>query len=254
MKENLNTPNEKEETYEQFDTDENENEISIQTKKHKKINLFSPIKIIKYILITFIILCLIILLFNLTQNKSILNIFEFKSNSKKLSSPLNKDEFNFKNEPQFIENSISLDYSIKGSYISKQSNDHITLITILLVVEKKCSKNNCLECYVSEEINYPQLSDEEAFEKVYKEMNLRETFVEKIYCQQHNPEIPKGDYRRQIHFVWNKYKREMIPLKNIFYIDYYFAEQLNNEYLQAIIQGYEFTIIDLIYEKKNHKL
>ena len=67
MNEDLNTPIGKEETYEQFETDENENSL-------KKINFLSPKNIIKYILTTFIILCIIILLFNLTQNKNITDL------------------------------------------------------------------------------------------------------------------------------------------------------------------------------------
>ena len=67
MKENLNNQNkeETEGTYEQFDTDE----TFPQDKRHKKINLFSPKNFIKYILITFSVLCLILLIYNLTQNK-----------------------------------------------------------------------------------------------------------------------------------------------------------------------------------------
>ena len=244
MEKNLNSPI-KEETYEQFDTDE----INPQNKNHKKINNFSSKQIIKYILLSFVILCLILLLFNLTQNRNISNIFESKSISKKLSLPLNKNELNFNNEPQFLENSITLDYSIKGSYISKQSNDHITLITILLIVEKKCSKDNCLECYINQEIKYPELGEKEAFDKVYKEMGLRNTIVENVYCQQHNPTKPKGDYTNQIHFVWNKYKRKMILIKGVNDIDDVIDKTYNNEYLQAVIQRYEFTFMDHIYEK-----
>ena len=48
------------------------------------------------------------------------------------------------------------------------------------------------EIYV-EEIKYPKLSEKEAFDKVYKEMGLRDTFIEKIYCQQHNPKMLQGD-------------------------------------------------------------
>jgi hypothetical protein len=103
----------------------------------------------------------------------------------------------------------------------------------------------------SDEINYPELSDKEAFDKVYKEMGLRDTFVKDIYCQQHNPKMPKGDYTNQVHFVWNNYKRKMIPIKGVYYIDDAIAKIYNNEYLQAVIQGYEFTIIDHIYEKNN---
>ena len=80
MKENLNNQN-KEETegaYEQFDTDDN----FPKDKKHKKINLFSSKKFIKYILMTFVVLGLILLLYNLTQN-NILDNLEFKSIQKK---------------------------------------------------------------------------------------------------------------------------------------------------------------------------
>ena len=43
----------------------------------------------------------------------------------------------------------------------------------------------------------------------------------------------------------------MIHFKGIPYIDKYKTEKYNNEYLQAFLQGYEFTIIDNIYEKDN---
>ena len=33
-----------------------------------------------------------------------------------------------------------------------------------------------------EEINYPELSDEETFDKVYKKMSLRDTYIKNIYC------------------------------------------------------------------------
>ena len=51
-----------EETYEQFDTDE----ASSQENKNKKMNIFSPKNLIKYILITLVLLCFIILLYNIT--------------------------------------------------------------------------------------------------------------------------------------------------------------------------------------------
>lgn len=246
MQENLNTSN-KERTYEQFDTDES----LPQDKNPIKINFFSPKQIIKYILITFAILCLIFLLFNLTQNKNIPNIFESNSKSNKLQPPLKKGELVFKNEPQLLENKIALDYTIKGTYITKQSNEQITLITVLIMVENKCSKDNCFECYADEEINYPELSEKDAFDKIYKELGLRDTFVEKIYCQQHNPKMPKFNYSMQVHYTWNKYKRKMVPIKGVYYIDSDVAKKYNNEYLQAVIQGYDFTIIDHIYEKNN---
>ena len=242
MKENLNFSNKEgtEGTYEQFDTDE----TFPQEKKNKRKNLLSPKKIIKYLLITFIVLCLMILLLNLTQNNNISNIFESKYVPKKL--PIEEDELGIK----LIENKISLDYSLKGTDLS-YSNGQIILINVFITIKNKCYKDNCFDCYTNEVRNYPELSDKEAFDKVYKEMGLRDTFVKNIYCQQHNPEMPKGDYRKQIHFVWNKYKRKMIPLEGIYFICDSIAKVYNNEYLQAVIQGYEFTIIDHIYEKDN---
>ena len=66
-----------------------------------------------------------------------------------------------------------------------------------------------------DEIHYPELSEKEAFDKIFKEMGLRNTLVKNVYCQQHNPKMPKGDYRNQVHFVWNNYKRKMIPIKDL---------------------------------------
>ena len=250
MKENLNFSKKDEEgaesKYEQFDTDE----TFPQEKNHKKINSFSPKQILKYILISFTILCFIILLFNLTQNNYFFNNLESKPGPKKLELPLKKDELDIKTEIKFIENKINLDYSIKGNDI-KKGNEHIIFINVFITIKNQCSKENCFDCYSNEEINYPELSEKEAFDKVYKEMGLRDTFVKKIYCQQHNPKMPKGDYRYQIHYVWNNYKRKMIPIKGVYYIDNSVAKVYNNEYLQSVIQGYDFTIIDHIYEKNN---
>ena len=247
MKENFNPQNkeEAEGTYEQFDTDE-----TYPPDKKLKKNLFSPQKLIKYLLITFTVLCLMILLFNIIQNKKISNILEFKSNPKKLELPLDKKDIGFKPELKITENKITLDYSIKGKDIN-YGKEQIKLINIFITINSQCSKDNCFDCYSSEEINYPELSDEEAFDKVYKEMGLRDTFVKKIYSQQHNPKMPKGDYSNQVDFVWNNYKRKMIPIKGVYYIDDDIAKIYNNEYLQAVVQGYDFTLIDHIYEKNN---
>ena len=248
MKENLNNQN-KEETegaYEQFDTDE----TLLQDKKNKKANLLSPKQIIKYLLISFVVLCLILLFFNLSHNKNISIITEKKSIPKKLKLPLDKDELGIKPEIKFEENKLNLDFSIKGTDITN-GNKQIILINVFITINNQCSKDNCFDCYTDEEINYPELTEKEAFDKVYKEMGLRDTFVKGIYCQQHNPKMPKGDYTNQVHFVWNNYKRKMIPIKGVYYIDDAIAKIYNNEYLQAVIQGYEFTIIDHIYEKNN---
>ena len=106
MKENFNNQNkeETEGTYEQFDTDE----TVPQDKKHKNKNLFSPKKFIKCILITFLILCLILLMYNLTQNKNDSNKLEFKPNPKKLKLPFEIDLLEMKPEIRLIENKISL--------------------------------------------------------------------------------------------------------------------------------------------------
>ena len=246
MKENLNNQN-KEETegaYEEFDTDD----TFSQDKRHKKMNLFSTKKIIKYILVTFILLCLMILLFNLTKNKNISNKLEFKSNPKKL--PLEKDEYIIKNEVKIIENNVILDSSLKGTNIII-GNQQIKLITVFITINNKCPTDNCFDCYKNQEINYPELSEEEAFHKTFYEMDpfdLRVTYLKGIY---YNPKLTKEDNRSLVYSAWNKYKRKMIHFKVVNYIDKYASKEYNNEYLQAYIQGYEFTIIDHIYEKNN---
>ena len=247
MKENINNKNKEgtEGAYEQFDTDE----TFSQDKKHKKINLFSSKKLIKYILVTFVLLCLILLIFNLTKNKNISNNLEFKSNPKKLKIPLEKDGFTIKNEVKLIENKITLNDSIKGTdLINGNQTQQIILITVLISINNRCLTDNCFDCYVNQEINYPELSDKEAFDKIFKEMDLYHTFVKGIY---YNPKMTKGDINNRVNSAWNKYKRKMIHFKGVNYIDKYNAENYNNEYLQAFIQGYEFTIIDHIYEKNN---
>ena len=76
-------------------------------------------------------------------------------------------------------------------------------------------------------------------------MNLLNTYVKGIY---YNPSLTK-DNNNRVNCAWNKYKRKMITFKGINYIDKYNSD--NNEYLQAFIQGYEFTSIDHVYEKNN---
>ena len=80
-------------------------------------------------------------------------------------------------------------------------------------------------------------------------MGLRDTFAKKIHFQKYNPKMPQSDYRNQVHFVWNNYKRKMIPIKGLYYANDYIGEGYNNEYLQAVLQGCKFTFMDQIYEK-----
>ena len=39
------------------------------------------------------------------------------------------------------------------------------LINIFITIKSQCSKDNSFDCYSDEEINYPELSGEEAFDK-----------------------------------------------------------------------------------------
>ena len=48
-----------------------------------------------------------------------------------------------------------------------------------------------------------------------------------------------------VFFVWNNYKREMVPFEVIGHI----YNHKNNEYLQSAVQGYKFTFMDHLYEK-----
>ena len=100
-----------------------------------------------------------------------------------------------------------------------------------------------------DEIKYPELSDKEAFDKAYKEMGLSDTEVKNVYCQKHSPKMPKGNYRGLMHFVWNDYKRKMIPIKGLYSIDDRIAKEYDDDYLQSVMQGYKFTFMDHIYEK-----
>ena len=52
----------------------------------------------------------------------------------------------------------------------------------------KDDKTKCIKSIIKDDdvINYPELSEKEAFDKIYKDMGLRDSFVENEYCQQHN--------------------------------------------------------------------
>ena len=90
--------------------------------------------------------------------------------------------------------------------------------------------------------------------------------ADKIYCYGFGLRL--GKIRIGFYYVWNKYKRKMIQIKgfdeidneyNCLYSDnerqisyHYPPDKCNNEYLQAMRQGYEFTFKDHIYEKNNN--
>ena len=89
---------------------------------------------------------------------------------------------------------------------------------------------------------------EEAIEK----MGLRKTYCNGVYCEQHNPNKPAGDYSEQRHYVWNEATHEMIELKGVFYISSngQQAKGLDGyEEVLAYQQGYKFTDEKGIYEK-----
>ena len=111
-------------------------------------------------------------------------------------------ELSIENELKFIENK-NLNYSIKGTDITA-GYPQMTLITVIIIVNNKCPTDNCFDCYTNQEINYPELGDEEAFDKIFKEMNLFKTFVKGIY---YNPNMTK-DVKDRVHSVWNKYKKK----------------------------------------------
>ena len=121
--------------------------------KKKKIKILLSKNLIKYILMTLVLLCFIILLYNITQNKINSNNLEFKSNPKKLTLTLEKDDISLKNEIKLIENKINLDYSIKGYDITNEIHQAI-LINVFITINNIYSKKNCFDCYKTEEINY----------------------------------------------------------------------------------------------------
>ena len=89
---------------------------------------------IKYILFAFFLLCLILLLFNLIENKNISNNFEFKYNSKNKKTSLEKDVPTIKNELKLIENEVDLNCSLKGTNITNGNNQQIILIMKLIIL------------------------------------------------------------------------------------------------------------------------
>ena len=101
---------------------------------------------IKYILLDFFLLFLIILFFNLTQNKNISNNLEYKSNPKK-KTPLEKEVPTIKNELKLIENEVDLNCSLKGTNITNGNNQQIKLIIVFITINNKCLAGNCFDCY-----------------------------------------------------------------------------------------------------------
>ena len=106
------------------------------------------------------------------------------------------------------------------------------------------------------EINYPYLTEERVLEITLKNMKLTKHSSKNIYCEfTENKGIVLG--ASNYYYIWNNYKRKMIKIsgKQCTKITVFFGDKnpFNNEYLQAVNQGYKFTYLDHIYQK-NHKL
>ena len=83
-------------------------------------------------------------------------------------------------------------------------------------------------------------------------MGLRETFCKGVYCQQHNPDMPAGNYKNLKHYVWNALKHEMVEIPNVFYISSSGREAYHVAEFQAYRLGYNFTDKRGVYEKDGH--
>ena len=161
--------------------------------------------------------------------------------------PLENDEFEIKNELKIIENIITLNSSLKGIDLI-DGKQQIIVITVLVTINNKCFTSNCFDCFANQEMNYPKLSDKEALDKTLDETDLCYTPLKYIY---YNPKMSQKDNKNIVYSVWNKYLRKMVNFKGGYYIDKFNTEKYNSEYVQAYIQGYEFTIIDHTHEKNN---
>ena len=110
-----------------------------------------------------------------------------------------------------------------------------------------------------QETDQTSLNKDDALQKKIKEMGLRETNAKGVYCEHHNPAMPKGDYSNQRHYVWNESTQQMEELPGIYYISAQGRDKngsaINNATLQSKLQGYEFTEMEGVYSKngKNYK-
>ena len=132
------------------------------------------------------------------------------------------------NQPEFC------DSCNEGYYLSEY--DKTKCKKCSLVNCKICPNDICTECFddynINYKANYPYLTDQEAFEKVYKEMNLHDTSVNKIYYKTSDSKTIAIVIPKKIYFVWNKYKREMIAIYGITLSTDSDLRSINNEYIQ----------------------
>ena len=142
-----------------------------------------------------------------------------------------------------------------GYYLSEADKTKCTKCSVSKC--KHCPNNKCLHCMDDNtEINYPYLTEERVLEITLKNMKLTKHSSKNIYCEfTENKGIVLG--ASNYYYIWNNYKRKMIKIsgKQCTKITMFFGDKnpFNNEYLQAVNQGYKFTYQDHIYEK-NHKI
>ena len=137
---------------------------------------------------------------------------------------------------------------------------------------KECPNDKCILCN-GDDIKYPELTLEEALKKIQDEESTVASFAKNIYYSNYYPAILGivVDGRYQVngkkHLVFNSYKRKMIILDGLHHISTLESglviltgektgkeirgSEYNNEYFQAVRQGYYFTCIDHIYQKNN---
>ena len=84
-------------------------------------------------------------------------------------------------------------------------------------------------------------SDTKALEKAIKDMGLRETYCKGVYCEQHNPSMPKGNYTHQRHYVWDPVNQKMVLLRDKSGNELYYISSdgsgVNNDILKKWLNG-----------------
>lgn len=87
--------------------------------------------------------------------------------------------------------------------------------------------------------------NDDIVKNIASKQGLRETYAKCVYCQIVDDD---GLYMHQKHYVWNPAKENFTLLPDIYYIP---KNGIDNDMVQANIQGYQFTTVDGIYFKDN---
>ena len=142
---------------------------------------------------------------------------------------------------------------------------------------KECPNDKCILCN-GNDIKYPELTLEEALNKIMKDDSIYKSNIENIYYSNITAGLKPNilDNESNIikvsnlkkYYAFNSYKREMIELEGLYNINFnninnlviltqenlkiITSQEYNNEYFQAIVQGYDFTCSDHIYQKNGN--